>query len=128
MGEQVAKQVRGRGRPKGPSGKPASARQIAANRANAAKTTRIHLPTDIRATLTEAKGRLGTALAEHGIPHICRIIADGPSHELFQWATDFAADRGGMPRRRETEIDAASDLPPMTILFANRPAPAAGAD
>jgi hypothetical protein len=123
----AAKQVRGRGRPRGSSGKPTSERQIAANRANAAKA-HITLPPDIRKALSDAKGRLGKALSDHGVGHVEQIIEDGPSSELFQWAMDFAADRGGMPRRRETEIDAAADLPPMTILFANHPKPLPGSD
>lgn len=117
MSEQVAKQSRGRGRPRGPSGKPVSERQLAANRANAAKS-KVTLPPDARAALTAAKARLGHVLAEHGVPHLCKIIEDGPSNELFQWATDFAADRGGMPRRREEQIDADA-LPPMEIVFRN---------
>lgn len=107
--------------------RPASEHQRAVNRANASQP-RGAVPAEIREKLTEAKGALGRALVEHGVPHIVRILEDGPSHEHFQWAADFAADRGGLPKRRETEIDAAADMPPMTILFANRPAPAPGTD
>lgn len=108
--------------------RPASEHQRAVNSANASKP-KIMLPADVRAALSDAKGKLGKALSDHGVGHVCKIIADGPDKsELFQWAMDFAADRGGMPRRRETEIDTAADLPPMTILFANRPVPAAGTD
>ena len=124
------KQVRGKGGRKlgSKASAPASEHQRAVNRENASKP-RIAVPADVRDALSDAKGRLGMAPSDHGIGHIEKIIEGGPAKsELFQWATDFAADRGGLPKRRETEIDAAADLPPMTILFANRPAPAAGTD
>jgi hypothetical protein len=108
-------------------GTPASEHQCAVNRENASKP-RGAVPDEIRAKLTEAKARLGDVVASKGIPHIVAIIDEGPTHDHFQWAMDFAADRGGLPKRRETEIDAAADLPPMTILFANHPKPAPGTD
>lgn len=126
----AAKQVRGKGGRKlgSKASAPASEHQRAVNRENASKP-RIAIPADMRAALSDAKGRLGKALSDHGVGHVEKIIADGPEKsELFQWAMDFAADRGGLPKRRETEIDAAADLPPMTILFANRPAPTPGTD
>lgn len=117
MTPRKAQRERAGRKPGGKANKPASEHQCAVNRENASKP-RIHLPEEVRRALTEAKGRLGEALAQHGVPHICRIIEDGPSNELFQWATDFAADRGGMPRRREEQIEA-HELPPMVIEFKN---------
>ena len=128
----MAKQVRGSARKGGrklgsKASKPVSEHQRAVNRENASKP-RGAVPDEIRALLTEGKARLGAVVANKGIPHIEQIIDEGPSHDHFQWAMDFAADRGGLPKRRETEIDAAADLPPMTILFANHPKPAPGTD
>lgn len=107
--------------------RPASEHQRAVNRANASKP-KITLPEDVRKALSDAKGRLGKALSDHGVGHVCKLIEDGPDKsDLFQWAMDFAADRGGMPRRREEQIDAA-DLPPMVIEFQNFPHPGAGSE
>jgi len=98
--------------------KPASEHQRAVNRENASKP-RIPLPDDVRKALSDAKGRLGKALSDHGVGHVEKIIKDGPDKsELFQWAMDFAADRGGLPKRREEQIDADA-LPPMEIVFRN---------
>ncbi len=98
--------------------KPASEHQRAVNRENASKP-RIPLPDDVRKALSDAKGRLGKALSDHGVGHVEKIIKDGPDKsDLFQWAMDFAADRGGLPKRREEQIDADA-LPPMEIVFRN---------
>lgn len=116
----AAKAKRGKaGRPLGSkAAEPASEHQRAVNRENASKP-RIHLPDEVRKALSDAKGRLGKALSDHGVGHVEKIIKDGPDKsDLFQWAMDFAADRGGMPRRREEQIDADA-LPPMEIVFRN---------
>lgn len=115
----AAKQVRGKGGRKlgSKATKPASEHQRAVNRENASKP-RIAIPDEIRKALSDAKGRLGKALSDHGIGHVEKIIEQGPESELFQWAMDFAADRGGLPKRREEQIDA-HDLPEMVIAFKN---------
>lgn len=114
----MAKQARGSAKKGGrPPGTPVTEQQRAANRANASKP-RGAVPEEIRALLTEGKARLGAVVANKGIAHIERIIEEGPSHDHFQWAMDFAADRGGLPKRREEQIDA-HDLPEMVIAFKN---------
>ena len=108
----------GSGRTKGARDKgPPSAARLAANRRNPA-TPRVQLPMDARAALSNAKGVLGRALAEVGALHVVEIIKTGPTHELFTWGMDFAADRCGLPRRREEQIDAA-EMPAMVIQFRN---------
>lgn len=97
--------------------RPASEHQRAVNRANAAGP-RGAMPDEVRALLSEGKGRLGRVLALKGIPHVEAIIDEGPTHDHFQWAMDFAADRAGMPRRREEQIDA-ENMPEMVIQFRN---------
>ena len=107
-----------RGRPKGRKDSvPMTDERRAKLRANA-NAPKVKLPPDMRAALSDAKGKLAKALSAHGVPHLVRIIESGPQDELFQWAMDFAADRGGMPRRREEQIDAL-DMPPMVISFSN---------
>lgn len=77
------------------------------------------MPDEVYEKLRAAKGVLGKALAEDGVPHLQAIIKAGPAKyvsipgggrevvegsEQFEWAMNFVADRCGMPRRSEAEV------------------------
>lgn len=108
----------GRGKDKNPN---SEARKRAC-RENASKP-RVQLPEEVREALTKAKGRLGSALAKEGVDHIVAILKGGPGGEhgsLFEWAATFAADRAGM--RRISELEVNGDAGKFTIVVEGKDA------
>lgn len=97
--------------------RPTSPARVNSSRKNPAKP-HVNLPEDARLALSNAKGMLGKALGTVGAEHVATIIRNGPRDPLFTWGMDFAADRCGLPRRREEMIDAA-EMPAMVIQFRN---------
>lgn len=109
---------KGAGRPKGAKDRNYDPTRRAISRENASGP-RITLDDEIRAELTAAKGKLARALTTRGVEWLIAIIEEGPArwertasgervlvegNTSFEWAMNFAADRAGMPRKSEAEV------------------------
>lgn len=108
----------GAGRPKGAKDRNYDPARRGVSRQNPAKP-HITLDDEIRAELTAAKGKLARALTTRGVEWLITIIDEGPArwertasgervlvegNTSFEWAMNFAADRAGMPRKSEAEV------------------------
>lgn len=106
---------------------PRSPARLAACRANS-RLPRPKLSKKAVRTLSEAKEELAKGLAGPGVKGICAMILLGEQlhskrikiedpelrrevREDFKFAVTFAADRAGMPRRNELDVDANGEGP-----------------
>jgi hypothetical protein len=122
--------ARGRGRPPGKVSD-----ESATKARESARKPRILLPMKDREGLLEAKKQLAKALAEHGVGYIVDVIRRGPwqdvevtregeqsviplyeaRSQLWQYAMNFAADRGGLYRITEMDLALSSEIPPIQV-------------
>jgi hypothetical protein len=92
----------------------------------------------------ENRERLRRAISKHGIADIEEIIKRGPwqlvevetkdgpeaiplneeRSRLWQYAMNFAADRGGLPRANVVQLSGAETLGPIEVVFRNFERPA----
>lgn len=119
-------------------------RTTAAQIAKKSIQPRVVLPLEHRDALTEGKRQLAKAITEYGIADIVKIIKAGPyqpveveregeavvipMHEerskLWQYAMNYAADRGGLPRIHEMDLVAGEGIAPIEVRFGNFEKPA----
>lgn len=113
-----------------------------AKRGRAARAAGRNLGRDV---LIEGKHQLRLAIGKHGIPDIVKILEAGPyalvevegkdgqpriielneeRSRLWQFAMNYAADRGGLPRTTELDVQAAEGIMPVEVHFKNFPRPA----
>src|SRR6185436_5194490 len=90
-----------------------------------------------RDEMLKAKQRLAKTLTNDGIDWVEQIIRAGPwleggeeedkarASQLFQWATTFAADRGGLPKSSALSVQGGGDaIPAITVNIVGHPRPA----
>lgn len=120
-------------------------RKTAAHIAKKSVQPRVVLPLENRDAMSEAKKKLSWAIANHGVDGIIDIIKRGPYQEvevpgrdgesvvipwheersrLWQFAMNFAADRGGLPRIHEMDLVAGEGIAPIEVRFGNFEKPA----
>jgi len=90
-----------------------------------------------RDAIRAAKKKLAAVVAKEGVDSIVQIIANGPEaplvatleHQrehrmLWQFALEFAADRGGGFHKQQLSEAAAEGIPPITVVIQGLPRPA----
>jgi len=95
---------------------------------------------ETREAIQQAKKDLAAVLASHGVPGVVEIIKAGPfagrkvkqqdgsevelphteqDQRRWEYAMNFAADRGGMPRITEMDMAATEGVPAIEVRWVN---------